>query len=343
MIRTLKITTVLAALICVSLVGFVGAFGLKGDPDIEKFIAEPSFVDALKKDNSNVKDNSDEISPLVRQAQIFAKRINPPPPPKPVRPPDPPGPRPPVPVVTKNPPPPSQPPQPRRQTPKFDVIALCRYEDHPDKSMAMLKLRAKGNKWYRVGENVEHLVLAEVTDDGVIMSDNGRRQYPITMKQTPSIVRSLLAADADAAAPVAMGMVNLSGTTTSPSSVPPKAAAPVVRKGSVYVPPKAGVATSPTTRRPPITRPTTMRKPPVKPIARQPRPNTSGAGSRTTRRAPAPTSQERKTMLDGNISEIKRLISKPASGTPEGAKDEGAEALNKLLKLLEEERKEIKE
>ncbi len=65
MITTLKITTVLAALICVSLVGFVGAFGLKGDPDIEKFIAAPSFVDGLKNSNSSTIADSDEMSPLV--------------------------------------------------------------------------------------------------------------------------------------------------------------------------------------------------------------------------------------------------------------------------------------
>ncbi|MCD6393181.1 MAG: hypothetical protein J7M40_06705 [Planctomycetes bacterium] len=342
MITTLKITTFLAALICVSLVGFVGAFGLKGDPDIEKFIAEPSFVDGLKQGNSNTKADSDEMSPLVHEAQIFAKRINPPRPPKPpapknTRPTQQPGP-----VLVKQAPKPPVPPRP--PSAKFDVIALCRYEDDPGKSMALLNLRAKGPKWIRVGENVEHLILAEITDNGVIMSDNGRRQNPIMMKQTPSIVRSLLAEDAEAAAPVAMGMFNSPGITTSPGLVPPKAGAPVVReKGSAYVPPKAGVATSATARKLPINRPTTTRKPPVAPIARQPRTYTPGAGSRTTRRVPAPTVQERKALLDGNISELKKLVSKQTPGTTEGAKDEGVDALSKLLKLLEDERKEMKE
>ena len=330
MITTLKITTFLAALICVALVGFVGAFGLKGDPDIEKFIAEPSFVDALKKGNSTAKTGSDEMSPLVREAQLFAKRINPPPVKRDIRRPTPPPPG----TVVITPPPP---PPPTAPTAKFDVIAMCRYEDNPDKSMALLKLRAKGLKWVRVGENVEHLVVAEITDDGVIMSDNGRRQNLIAMKVTPSIVRSLLAEDNEAAAPVPTGMVNSPGTTTSPS--------PVLPRGSADVPPKPAVRTSATTRKPPITRPVTTRKPPVTSISRQPRTYTParGAGSRTPRRAPVPTMQERKAMLDGNISELKKLMAKPTPGTPKGAKAEEEHALSKLLQLLEKERQEMKQ
>ena len=48
-------------------------------------------------------------------------------------------------------------------------------------------------------------------------------------------------------------------------------------------------------------------------------------------------------MLDGNISELKKLISKPTPGTSKGAKAEEEDALSKLLKLLEEERQQIKQ
>lgn len=344
MITTLKITTILAALICVSLVGFVGAFGLKGDPDIEKFIAEPSFVDALKKGNSTAKTDSGEMSPLVLQAQLFAKRINPPPPP---RPPKPPAPRPGRPAVAKKPSPPPPPSPPKPQSAKFDVIAMCRYEDEPDKSMVLLKLRPKGLKWVRVGENVEHLVVAEITDDGVIMSDNGRRLKPVTMKVTPSILRSLLVKGKPAAAPVPTSRVYSSGKT-SPSPVLPKGSAAILPKSSssASVLSKPAVRTSATTRKPPITRPTATRKPPATPVSRRPRTATStagGAGSRTSRRAKAPTIQERKAMLDNNISEIEKLIAKPTPGAQKGAKAKEEDALSKLLQLLEKERQQIKQ
>lgn len=324
MITTLKITTFLAALICVGLVGFVGAFGLKGDPEIEKFIAEPSFVDALKKGNSTAKTDSDEMSPLVREAQLFALRINPPPP-----------------VKRDIPKPPSRsgatkaarkaaappPPPPKRSSAKFKVIAMCRYEDNPDKSLALLDLPAKGLKWVRVGENVEHLVVAEITDDGVIMSDNGRMQDAIAMKETPSIVRSLLAEDAETAVPAPTGMVY--------SPMPTTTADPVVPKGGAAVSRKPSRKPSVSTRKPPTTRPATSRRPP-----RTYTPS-GGAGSRTPRRAPVPTVKERKAMLDGNISEIKKLMAKPKPGTPKGKKGEEDDALSKLLRLLEKERQQI--
>ena len=231
---------------------------------------------------------------------------------------------------------------------------MCRYEDKPDKSMALLKLRPKGLKWVRVGENVEHLVVAEITDDGVIMSDNGRRLKPVTMKVTRSIVRSLLAKEKPAAAPVPTSRVYSSGTTSpspvlpkSSAAILPKSSAAILPKSSASVPSKPAVRTSATTRKPPITRPTITRKPPVTPIPRRPRTATStagGAGSRTSRRrAKAPTIQERKAMLDNNISELEKLISKPTPGTPKGAKAEEEDALSKLLQILEKERQQIKQ
>lgn len=48
-------------------------------------------------------------------------------------------------------------------------------------------------------------------------------------------------------------------------------------------------------------------------------------------------------MLDGNISELKKLMAKPTPGTPKGAKAEEEHALSKLLQLLEKERQEMKQ
>ncbi|RKY04424.1 MAG: hypothetical protein DRP66_11735 [Planctomycetota bacterium] len=212
--------------------------------------------------------------------------------------------------------------------------------------MALLRLRAKGLKWVRVGENVEHLVVAEITDDGVIMSDNGRRQKPIAMKVAPSIVRSLLAEDKPAAAPAPTSRVYSPKTTTSPSPVVSRDSTAVVPRDSASVPSKPAVRTSATTRKPPITRPPSRRRPPVAPISRRAstaKSTASEAGSKTPRRAPVPTIQERKAMLDGNISEIKKLMTKPVPGVPEDAKAKEEDALSKLLELLEKERQQIKQ
>ncbi len=48
-------------------------------------------------------------------------------------------------------------------------------------------------------------------------------------------------------------------------------------------------------------------------------------------------------MLDNNISELKKLVSKQTPGVPKGAKAEEEDALSKLLRLLEKERQQIKQ
>lgn len=322
MITTLKITTVLAAVICVCMVGFVGAFGLKGDPAARKLLDEPSFVDQLKEVITIAKADSDEMSPLVREAQLFAKRINPPPARKPRG--DPPrGPgktR----VVEK----PSAPPPPPRPSAKFEVIATCTYEDDPDKSMALLKLPAKGPKWVRVNEQVEHLVVADVTDGSVVMSDNGRLLQPIAMRNTPSTIRSLLAEDGYTPTPTPMVY-----SPISTSKTPPR---PSLPKGSAYVAPSG-------TRKPPIYRSGTTPKPGGTVVPRQPRtyipPKRSG--SRTPRRAAPPSPQERKALLEGNISDIKGIMAKKDTTIPKDKQAEEQDALSRLLQLLEKERKQI--
>lgn len=324
MITTLKITTVLAAVICVCMVGFVGAFGLKGDPAARKLLDEPSFVDQLKDVITIAKADSDEMSPLVREAQLFANRINPPPSPKP----RPPGPRPPTPGPTPGPKKTVKTPKPSRPSAKFEVIATCTVEDDPDKSMALLKLPAKGPKWVRVNEQVEHLVLAEVTDGSVVMSDNGRLLQPIAMRNTPSTIRSLLAEDGYTPTPTPMVY-----SPISTSKTPPR---PSLPKGSAYVAPSG-------TRKPPIYRSRTTPKPGGTVVPRQPRTYIppKRIGSRTPRRAAPPSPQERKALLDGNISDIKGIMAKKDTTIPKDKQAEEQDALSRLLQLLEKERKQI--
>lgn len=324
MITTLKITTVLAALICVCMVGFVGAFGLKGDPEAEKLLAEPSFVDQLKEVITIARADSDEMSPLVREAQLFANRINPPPPPKPSTPPKRSAAKP-RPEVSTRPKPPTPPTPPSA---KFEVIATCRYEDDPDKSMALLKLPAKGLKWVRVNEHVEHLVVAEVTDGSVIMSDNGRLLQPIAMRNTPTTIRSLLAEDGYTPAPTPMVYTPIS-TSAKPSK-------PSLPKGNAYVAPSG-------TRRPPISRSRTTHRPDGTAVSRQPRTYIplKRMGSRTPPRAAPPSPQERKALLDGNISDIKGIMARKNTTLPKDKQAEEHDAMSRLLQLLEKEREQI--
>lgn len=77
MITTLKITTIFAAVVCISLVGFVGAFGLRGDPEIEKLVNAPRIIQELKDRVIKAPATEGKTSPLVVEARKFAERIDP--------------------------------------------------------------------------------------------------------------------------------------------------------------------------------------------------------------------------------------------------------------------------
>jgi hypothetical protein len=315
MVKTLKITTFAAAVVCLVLIISVATFGLKGDPEIEKMLAAPSVLEGLREVLAKAPAAADQVSPLVLQAKGFALRINPPPPPPPPTPPTPAV----TPVVARGP---AEAPIPPKKievqsTGKFDVIATCRYDDDPGKSMALLNLPGKGLKWFRVGENVEHLVLAGVNDGSVVMSQAAGSESILEMKQEKSAIRSLLASD-DQPLPT---------TTLVPGELWERPPPPFdVKKGSAYVPPKpeATRTYSPTTGRP------------IPGVSRTP--GVYVPPTRTRTPPPEPTVAQRKAVLDDNISDIKKIMTASPGEGGEQAKEE-QEALMKLLQLLETERK----
>lgn len=310
MIKTLKITSIIAAIICAVLVVLIVGFGLKGDPKIEKFLASPSIIQELKKVLGKTPAESDLVSPLVKEARAFALRIDPPPPPvaKPLPPRTPAGQA----QVTKKPAIP-QPKAPIAPSGKFELIATCRYEEDPRKSLALINLPAKGNQWFRVGENVEHLVIDEINDGSIVFTQNGGNQSSVLMKQIPTKIRSLLASDAGI------------GTTQTGAFGP---ASTIETDNRSPLP--AGYNTSPTA----------PSQPSGTTATRQPRTYIPQTTSRTRRIPPQPTAQQRKEALDKNIVDLKQIMKDPSpSASKEDAKKE-QESLAKLLELLQKERQE---
>jgi hypothetical protein len=323
MITTLKITTIFAAIVCISLVGFVGAFGLRGDPEIEQLVNSPRLVKG-KDMISKAPSTEGQISPLVKEAQKFALRIDPPPPPSP----------PPNPVARESAPPvaqaghPPEPPKPPVTTAKFDVIATCRYEDEPTMSMVLLDLPAKGLKWFRVGENVEHLTVVDVLDGSVIMSQSGRNPQTLAMKKQQPITRDLLLQegqklDVPTSRTIAYEHVYVPPTAPSPG-----------RGNAVFVPdgptraPRTFTPDSPAASLGSVQPPTSARQP--RTVVPPTRPRTPVV---------EPPAEQRKAVLDDNIADLKSIMANP---NPQGSNAEVAEeqkALAKLLQLLEEERK----
>jgi hypothetical protein len=85
MIKTLRITSIVVALLGVGLFVFSAFFGFRSDSEIEEFLNAPSVIDKWKQEQGKkAKQGRKQESELVRQAGLFGKYINPPAPP-PVR------------------------------------------------------------------------------------------------------------------------------------------------------------------------------------------------------------------------------------------------------------------
>jgi hypothetical protein len=158
MINTLKITTIAAAALAAVFLLLSVAFGLRTDPEIEKFLKLPGALELYKADSANEAKKANQISPLMKQADAYAKRIQPPQPVRPYRPPD------------------KPPPRPTRVTPKFSLIGTSVYVFNPTLSLALIDEPGKGLSWIRQSDNVGHLVIDQINDGNILVRDGERTE-----------------------------------------------------------------------------------------------------------------------------------------------------------------------
>ena len=86
MVKTLRITSVVAAIAAVVFIVFPGVFGARSDKQISEFLSRPGVVEKFKQaKGSKGKAVKDKVSPLVKAAKAFALYLNPPKPPKPAK------------------------------------------------------------------------------------------------------------------------------------------------------------------------------------------------------------------------------------------------------------------
>ncbi len=331
MLKTLKITSILVALTALAVVVMLVIFGLKGDVGIEEYLGLPGAVEKFRKLAKPANGQQDATSPLVNAALAFVLRIDPPPPPKPK-----PKSRPkskPKPVVAKVTPkkaPP--PPKPKKKVVnvKFKLVATCRYDDRPEKSLALLNLTSKGTKWFRQGEEVGHLVIQEIKDGSIVLYKDGQENSEISVPKVVSKIRSLLKSDQDAStskpgsSDPSVTLVKPSKKTASTQPEPD-----VVRNRVRRAPnPAAATATRPSTT--PASATTTRR-----PARRVP-------NRRVTSRKPTPrpkpqTPEERKASLDKSIAGVKDAIGRTKGKN--ASKD--MEIWQKLLDSLEKDKGKV--
>ncbi len=205
MIKTLRITSIVAAVLAVIvLVFFVFpvVFGVRSDEDLEESLNSPGVIEKFNKTVGNkAKTGQDEISPLVQQAGAFALYLNPPPAKTPR-------------IaagrtagITHGP----------AVPPKFKVVGTSYYKDRPELSMALIDEPGKGLHWYRQSSEVGHFIIEQVKD-GIVVFNDGKGTFEQKAEQKQEL--SLLEGDSAASSQTgASSQADVSSRTSASSKV----------------------------------------------------------------------------------------------------------------------------
>jgi hypothetical protein len=178
MIKTLRITSIIAVVLAVVFFVFPAVFGVRGDKQIEQFLNSAGAIEEFREAKGDkVEDERHEISPLVKQAEAFALYLNPPPKPKP------------EPSVSEGK---SEPRPVGPVTAKFKLVGTSRYALHPELSLALIDEPGKGLYWVRQFSKVGHLIIEQVKDGLVVVRD-GKSTFELVAERPEK--RSLLKAN----------------------------------------------------------------------------------------------------------------------------------------------------
>ncbi len=235
MIGLLKILSILSILLAIAAIVLLGIYILGEKPALAGILTEQGAVAKFKAGGTASTASTDKIPPLVSQAKAFANKINPPPVIQPgdittteVA------------IVDKGPEVTRDPVTPRNT--KFKLVATCRYENNPEKSLALINLSAKGNEWFVQGEDIEHLTLHEVKDGSVILYQSGRMNTELFMPE--EITESLLKSDAQASATPQTPINRVRpGSRTSRPIPSPSRRTPTPRRTVLVTPPPPVILT----------------------------------------------------------------------------------------------------
>jgi hypothetical protein len=168
MIKTLRITIIITAIIAVFFFVISAAFGLRRDKEKEAFLAKPTATEIFKK--NAVRPAGQLESPLLKQAQAFALRINPP---KPVEAEQ-------TPVEVRK----------AVEAPKFRLLGTSYLAQEPNRSMALIDEPGKGIHWVSPSDKIDYLTVTRVEDGKVAYTDGKKDMEMLAEKpaEIPGIV-----------------------------------------------------------------------------------------------------------------------------------------------------------
>lgn len=321
MLKTLRITSIIALAATVCCVIAIVVLGLRGDSEILAYLSNPGVVDKAKDEIQADESKKDVESPLVAQLKAFALRIDPPPPPKPkveVKPEVKPKPE----IARAKPEPKKiEPPRPKTSVnAKFTLLATVQCEADPTRSMALLQQSGAKQEWFRQGESVGHLDVDEVRNGSVVFSQGGRNQQELYVPAKPVVKSILKDENSQPISQTGPGSINVTFGTESD----PDAAAVVTVSDHAAEP---ATTESGRVRLQRSRSEISARREATEPIR--------------TRVAPrVRTPKEQKVEIESNISGIQEIMSREAIGDPEQQQKEN-EAWMKLLKVLGEEKENL--
>jgi hypothetical protein len=184
MIKTLRITSVVAAILAGIFFVFPVVYGVRSDKHVDEFLKLPSVKEKFENAADNkAKAVESRTSPLVEQAEAFASYLNP------LKP-----------AVQK-------PSMTARTTidsklsvtPKFRVFATSVCATNPQLSLALIDEPGKGRYWVRQSDKVGHLLVDQVKDGFVVIKGSEQtfqlkleeksETAPLKIPLTPSLRR----------------------------------------------------------------------------------------------------------------------------------------------------------
>jgi hypothetical protein len=174
MIKTLRITSIVAAVLAVIILVFFVfpvVFGGSSDEQLEQSLDSPGVIEKFNKTvGSKAKTGQNEISPLVKQAGAFALYLNPPPAKTPR-------------AATGRTTDTNRGPA---VTPKFRLLGTSYYKGQPELSLALIDEPGKGLHWVRQSSKVGHLLIEQVKD-GIVVFKDGKGTFELKAEQKPEL------------------------------------------------------------------------------------------------------------------------------------------------------------
>jgi hypothetical protein len=171
MIKTLRITSVVAAIMAGIFFVFPVIYGVRSDESVDKFLQMQSVKEKFENAaDIKAKKGDNRVSPLVEQADAFALYLNPVK--QPVR------------TISKGVKTPNIASN-INVTPKFKVFATSFYPENPKLSQALIDEPGKGRYWVRQSSMVGHLLVEQVKDGLVVVKGN-EETFELKIEKEPS-------------------------------------------------------------------------------------------------------------------------------------------------------------